>query len=36
VAGFVYVGTPADAPSDRPRPDLATVVSEATLPQDRA
>jgi len=36
VAGFVYVGTPADVPSDRPRPDLAAVVSEATLPQDRA
>ncbi|WP_062235964.1 nitroreductase family protein [Aureimonas sp. N4] len=32
VVGFVYIGTPTEKPSDRPRPDLSTVVSEASLP----
>ncbi len=32
MVGFVYIGTPSEAPSDRPRPDLAAVVSEAAVP----
>ena len=27
VAGFVHIGTPAEAPADRPRPDLASLVT---------
>ena len=32
VIGFVHVGTPQEPPSERPRPELAEVVSEATAP----
>ncbi|WP_019995133.1 nitroreductase family protein [Aureimonas ureilytica] len=32
VVGFVYIGTPTEKPSDRPRPELAAVVSEAPMP----
>ncbi|MBO0902638.1 nitroreductase family protein [Jiella sonneratiae] len=32
VIGFVHVGTPGEPPSERPRPDLATIVSEARAP----
>ena len=32
VVGFVYIGTPTEKPSDRPRPDLAAVVSDAVAP----
>lgn len=32
MVGFVYIGTPSETPSDRPRPDLAAVVSEAAAP----
>lgn len=32
VVGFVYLGTPADAPADRPRPDLSAVVTDAAVP----
>ncbi len=32
VVGFVYIGTPAEVPSDRPRPDLSAVVSDAPMP----
>lgn len=32
VAGFVHIGTPAEPPVDRPRPDLAAIVSEAAAP----
>lgn len=32
VAGFVYIGTPSEPPSERPRPALADVVSEAKAP----
>ena len=28
VAGFVLIGTPAEAPLERARPDMATLVSE--------
>ncbi|WP_102959210.1 nitroreductase family protein [Mangrovicella endophytica] len=33
VIGFVHVGTPAEPPSERPRPDLASIVTEATAPE---
>lgn len=33
VAGFIHVGTPAETPADRPRPDLAGIVSEAVPPR---
>ncbi len=29
VVGFVHVGTPQEAPTERPRPDLADIVTEA-------
>jgi len=32
VVGFNYLGTPKDAPSDRPRPELSAVVTEAAMP----
>lgn len=32
VAGFVHIGTPGDAPADRPRPSLSDIVREATMP----
>lgn len=32
VAGFVHIGTPGDAPADRPRPALSDIVSEASVP----
>ncbi len=32
VVGFIYIGTPADVPSDRPRPELSAVVSDAPMP----
>ncbi len=32
VVGFIYIGSPTEAPSDRPRPDLAAIVSEAPIP----
>ncbi|WP_182084810.1 nitroreductase [Aureimonas sp. ME7] len=32
VVGFIYIGTPAEAPSDRPRPNLSAIVSDAPLP----
>ncbi|WP_062203033.1 nitroreductase [Aureimonas sp. AU12] len=32
VVGFIYLGTPKDAPSDRPRPELSAVVTEAAMP----
>lgn len=28
IAGFVHIGTPTVPPTERPRPDLATIVSE--------
>ncbi len=31
-AGFVHVGTPTVPPQDRPRPDLADIVSDWTAP----
>ncbi|MBO0663393.1 nitroreductase [Jiella sp. MQZ9-1] len=30
VVGFIHIGTPSVPPSERPRPDLAEIVSEAT------
>ena len=30
IIGFVYIGTPAEPPTERPRPELAEVVSEWT------
>lgn len=30
VAGFIHIGTASETPSERPRPDLAAVVSEWT------
>lgn len=33
VVGFVYIGTPSEPPSERPRPALAAVVSEAKAPE---
>ncbi|KQT82849.1 NAD(P)H nitroreductase [Aurantimonas sp. Leaf443] len=32
VAGFVHIGTPGEPPSERPRPDLSRIVTEATAP----
>lgn len=32
VVGFVYIGTPSEVPSDRPRPELSAVVSDAPMP----
>ena len=32
VVGFIYIGSVKEAPSDRPRPDLASIVSEAAMP----
>ncbi|MFD2238476.1 nitroreductase family protein [Aureimonas populi] len=32
IAGFIYIGTPSEPPSERPRPALADVVSEAQAP----
>ncbi|WP_279483036.1 nitroreductase [Aureimonas sp. SK2] len=32
IVGFVYIGTASEVPSDRPRPDLAAVVSDAPMP----
>jgi nitroreductase len=32
VVGFVYIGTPSEVPSDRPRPELSVVVSDAPMP----
>lgn len=32
VAGFIYIGTPSESPTERPRPDLASIVSEARTP----
>ena len=32
IIGFIYIGTAGDAPSERTRPDLATVVTEWTGP----
>lgn len=34
VVGFIYIGTPAEAPSDRPRPELAAIVSDAPMPAE--
>lgn len=34
VAGFIHIGTPAETPADRPRPDLAAIVSEAAAPAE--
>ncbi|RIY03234.1 nitroreductase [Aureimonas flava] len=34
VVGFVYVGTPSEVPSDRPRPELSAVVSDAPMPPE--
>ncbi|HEY9057702.1 MAG TPA: nitroreductase [Aurantimonas sp.] len=34
VVGFIHVGTPQESPSERPRPALADVVSEARAPGD--
>jgi len=36
VLGFVYLGTPAEAPEERPRPALEDVVSEWTGPAEAA
>lgn len=33
VVGFIHIGTPQEAPSDRPRPELATVVTEYAGPR---
>ena len=33
VAGFVHVGTPTEPPSERPRPELAMIVTEARAPE---
>ena len=33
--GFVHIGTPSIVPEDRPRPDLASVVSRWTAPAQR-
>ena len=33
VVGFVHIGTPSEPPSERPRPDLAAIVSEAQAPE---
>lgn len=30
--GFIHLGTPAEPPVDRPRPDLAAIVTEAVAP----
>ncbi len=32
IAGFIFIGTPAHALEERPRPDYAAVVSQWTLP----
>ena len=32
VIGFVHVGTPTEPPSERPRPDLSAIVTEAQAP----
>lgn len=33
VVGFVHVGTPSEPPSERPRPELSAIVSEARAPE---
>ncbi|WAJ30767.1 nitroreductase family protein [Antarcticirhabdus aurantiaca] len=32
VVGFIHIGTPTEPPSERPRPALADIVSEAATP----
>ncbi|MCW4114499.1 nitroreductase [Aurantimonas sp. MSK8Z-1] len=32
VVGFVHIGTPSEPPSERPRPELSAIVSEAQAP----
>ena len=32
VIGFIHVGTPQEPPSERPRPELADIVTEARAP----
>ncbi len=34
VVGFIYIGTPSEAPSDRPRPELSLIVSDAPMPAE--
>jgi nitroreductase len=34
--GFIHIGTPGEAPQDRPRPLLADIVTEAVAPAGRA
>lgn len=33
IAGIVHIGTPTDIPGDRPRPDLANLVTHWTAPE---
>jgi nitroreductase len=33
-AGFIYIGTPREAPADRDRPDLAAITSFPDGPSD--
>ena len=33
VIGFIHVGTPSEPPSERPRPELSAIVSEAVAPR---
>ena len=33
VIGFIHIGTPGEAPQERPRPALADIVTEARAPQ---
>ncbi|MCQ0990098.1 nitroreductase family protein [Jiella marina] len=33
VVGFIHIGTPQTGPSERPRPELSTIVSEARAPE---
>ena len=35
VIGFIHVGTPQEPPTERPRPALADIVSEAVAPDPR-
>ncbi|WAP68675.1 nitroreductase family protein [Jiella pelagia] len=34
VIGFIHVGTPTEPPSERPRPELSQIVTEAVAPGD--
>lgn len=36
IVGFIYIGTPTEAPTERPRPDLADIVSDWTGPDPGA